>query len=99
MRRPPPTREDVSALANLIALVTALLFTIATAVPMSVGRGDLEHWDWQYSATGKVCLSASFFFLLEFFVSRFCMRHLFVCLERALALVPSLLKPVEWHKR
>ena len=34
------------------------------------------------------------------------MRHIpsprqrfFVCLERALALVPSLLKPVEWHKR
>ena len=48
---PPPTRDDVSALANTIALVTALLFTIVAAVPMSVSNDDLQKWDWEYGAT------------------------------------------------
>jgi hypothetical protein len=49
---PPPSREDVSALGNTIALVAALLYTIAAAIPMSVGPEDLEYWDWQNSETG-----------------------------------------------
>ena len=48
---PPPSREDVSALANTIALVTALLFTIVAAVPMSVSPDDLNEWDWKYGMT------------------------------------------------
>ena len=49
---PPPTREDVSALVNTIALISALLYTIGAAIPMSVGYDELEFWDWQYSVTG-----------------------------------------------
>lgn len=48
---PPPSRDDVSALANTIALVTALLFTIVAAVPMSVSTDDLNEWDWKYGVT------------------------------------------------
>ena len=50
---PPPSRDDVSALANTIALVTALLFTIVAAVPMSVSTDDLNEWDWKYGVTGS----------------------------------------------
>lgn len=50
---PPPSREDVNALVNTIALISALLYTIGAAIPMSVGLDELEFWDWQYSVTGR----------------------------------------------